>query len=143
VIDLRPLAAADGLVAVAATYHLDNPFGDKHLDLVFATGSATAGFHVALDGRQVPFVFTRARTCPRAGALRARLRCSTVASSATSSTTKRRRSASGSTYRRAATISRSRMAPARSDITSRRWTFGTRREACGRLHPKRKLQATT
>ena len=57
VIDLRPLAAHDGLVAVAATYHLDNPLGDKHLDLVFATGSATAGFRVALDGREVPFVF--------------------------------------------------------------------------------------
>lgn len=48
---LRPLATADGLVAVTATYHLDNPAGEQRLDLVFATGSVSAGFRVALDGR--------------------------------------------------------------------------------------------
>jgi hypothetical protein len=53
VIDLRPLAA-DGLVAVTATYHLDNPADAKRFDLVFATGSATADFRVALDDRPVP-----------------------------------------------------------------------------------------
>jgi hypothetical protein len=53
VIDLRPLAAG-GMVAVAATYHLDNPSEEKHLDLVFAAGSGTTDFQVALDGRPVP-----------------------------------------------------------------------------------------
>ncbi len=54
VIDLRSLTSDDGLVAVTATYHLDNPSGEKHLDLVFATGSAAVGFRVMLDGRPVP-----------------------------------------------------------------------------------------
>ena len=52
VIDLRPLAD-EGLVAVSATYHLDNRAGAKHLDLVFATGSATRDFTVSLDGRVI------------------------------------------------------------------------------------------
>jgi hypothetical protein len=54
VIDLRPLAAADGLAAVTATYHLDNLADGKHLDLVFATGSGSADFQIAIDGRPVP-----------------------------------------------------------------------------------------
>lgn len=54
VIDLRPLAA-DGRVAVAATYHLDNPNAEQVLDLVFASGSGEpGGFRVTLDGRPVP-----------------------------------------------------------------------------------------
>src|SRR5260221_3378892 len=54
VIDLRPLAA-DELVAVTATYHLDNASDAQHLDLVFASGSETAQFRVTLDGRDVPY----------------------------------------------------------------------------------------
>jgi hypothetical protein len=64
VIDLRPLAATSGLVAVTATYHLDNPSDEKHLDLVFATGSAAAAFRAALDGRPVPSAFTSGADLP-------------------------------------------------------------------------------
>ena len=53
VIDLRPVAD-DGLVAVAATYHLDNRGAGKHLDLVFASGSGRpTEFRVTLDARPV------------------------------------------------------------------------------------------
>lgn len=53
VIDLRPLAD-DGLVAVAATYHLDNRAAARHLDLVFASGSGRpTEFRVTLDARLI------------------------------------------------------------------------------------------
>lgn len=55
VIDLRPLADPGGLVAVVATYQLDNPAGEQQLDLVFATGSDIAGYRVTLDGHPVSF----------------------------------------------------------------------------------------
>jgi hypothetical protein len=63
VIDLRPLAQ-DGLVAVSATYHLDNGADAKHLDLVFASGSEAAEFHVALDGHEVPYAAAAHLTLP-------------------------------------------------------------------------------
>ncbi|HSK05155.1 MAG TPA: hypothetical protein VK932_28090 [Kofleriaceae bacterium] len=64
VIDLRPLATAGGLVSVAATYHLDNPSAEKHLDLVFATGSIDVAFQVTLDGRPVPSTATSGASLP-------------------------------------------------------------------------------
>ncbi|HWO17203.1 MAG TPA: hypothetical protein VNO30_00445 [Kofleriaceae bacterium] len=63
VIDLRPLAD-DGLAAVTATYHLDNPADARHLDLVFAAGSDAADFRVALDGRPVPLASPWGTTLP-------------------------------------------------------------------------------
>lgn len=54
VIDMRPLAKR-GRVAVAASYTLENRTGDKHLELVFASGASdVAGFRVTLDGTPVP-----------------------------------------------------------------------------------------
>ncbi len=64
VIDLRPLVEPDGLVSVAATYHLENPGGEQRLDLVFAAGSGTTDFQVVLDGRSVPFTPTTAEALP-------------------------------------------------------------------------------
>lgn len=53
VIDLRPLVAR-GLVAVSATYQLDNRSTDKHLDLLFASGASDLkNVRVTLDGNPV------------------------------------------------------------------------------------------
>lgn len=60
-IDLRPLAAADGRVQVAATYHLDNKGSERTLDLMFASGARELdGFRVMLDGE--PLVSAPAAT---------------------------------------------------------------------------------
>jgi hypothetical protein len=63
-IDLRPLANA-GQVGVAATYHLDNRAGAKHLDLVFASGSDTlSAFRVTLDGQPIASALRPGATLP-------------------------------------------------------------------------------
>lgn len=65
-IDLRPLSGGNRLVAVSATYRLDNRAGDKHLDLVFASGARDlTNIRVTLDGATVPTRSRRGVATPR------------------------------------------------------------------------------
>ncbi len=64
VIDLRPLAQ-QGLVTVAATYHLDNRATAKRLDLVFASGAeGLVSFHVTLDRKEIETRLVTGRDLP-------------------------------------------------------------------------------